>query len=73
MERQRDGLVGPLDLTDKIIAFECGELDEEEQIDLFQGLVDTGLAWELQGNYGRTANYLIDKGLIDGGGYARVV
>ena len=53
-----------LDLTDKIIAFEDGELTEEEVIELFQGLVDTGLAWQLQGFYGRTAKQLIDAGLV---------
>ena len=53
-----------LDLTDKIIAFEDGELTEEETIELFQGLVDTGLAWQLQGFYGRTAKQLIDAGLV---------
>ena len=53
-----------LDLTDKIIAFEDGELTEEEVIELFQGLVDTGLAWQLQGFYGRTAQQLIDAGLV---------
>jgi hypothetical protein len=36
---------GPLDLTDSIIAYEQGDLSEEETIDLFQGLIDSGLAW----------------------------
>lgn len=48
----------------KIIAYEEGELNYDEVIDLFQGLVDTGLAWELQGHYGRTAKDLIDSGCI---------
>lgn len=47
-----------------IIAYENGELDEEETLDLFQSLVDSGLAWRLQGHYGRTAKALIDAGLI---------
>jgi hypothetical protein len=53
-----------LDLTSDIIAFESGELDSDETIALFQRLVDSGLAWQLQGAYGRTAASLIEYGLI---------
>jgi hypothetical protein len=53
-----------MDQFDKIIAFEQGELDEEETIDLFQGLVNSGLAWQLQGSYGRMASALIRAGRI---------
>lgn len=49
--------------VDKIIALENGELPEAEVIDLFQELIDTGLCWQLQGCYGRTARDLIDAGL----------
>lgn len=47
-----------------IIAYESGELEEEEIIALFQRLVDTGLAWSLQGSYGREAVRLIEAGQI---------
>lgn len=50
------------DQLDKIIAYESGELDEAETIALFQELIDSGLAWQLQGSYGRTAARLIDAG-----------
>lgn len=53
-----------LDFTDRIIAYENGELDEDEVVELFQGLVDTGLAWQLQGSYGRAAHALIEAGLV---------
>ncbi len=49
---------------DGIIAYENGELDHEQIVELFQDLVDTGIAWQLQGSYGRTAQSLIDAGLV---------
>ena len=36
----------------------------EKQLEAWQLLLDTGLVWELQGWYGRTALQLIDQGLI---------
>jgi len=56
--------IPPFDLTNKIIAFESGELDEDGVIELFQYLVDTGMAWQLQGSYGREAMRMIDAGLV---------
>ena len=53
-----------MDQVDKIITFENGELDEDGIIELFQSLVDSGLAWQLQGSYGRTARDLINAGLV---------
>lgn len=47
-----------------MIAFEQGELDQDATVALFQQLVDTGLAWQLQGFYGRTAADLIRAGLV---------
>ena len=49
-------------LTDMIIKYEMGELDDMEIIALFQELIDTGHAWKLQGHYGRTAEALIEAG-----------
>lgn len=51
------------DITGDIIAYECGELGKEETIALFQKLIDSGMAWSLQGCYGRMAKALIDAGL----------
>ena len=36
---------------------------EEDQIQAWQYLIDTGLCWTLQGWYGRTAKHLIDVGI----------
>ena len=53
------------DLTTAIIAYETGEMETEaELLQLFQNLVDTGLAWSLQGSYGRTATALLEQGYI---------
>ena len=51
------------DITTNIIAYEDGELDQDQIVDLFQTLIDNGMAWSLQGHYGRTAKYLIEEGL----------
>lgn len=41
------------------------EADSEEQVlAAWQHLVDTGLAWQLQGSFGRTARQLINQGVI---------
>ena len=53
-----------MDVTDKIIAYEAGELDQDETIDLFQLLLDTGIIHHLQGSYQRAAGSLMNQGLI---------
>ena len=40
------------------------EVDEETYIEAWQFMVDTDLAWKLQGSYGRTAESLIKAGVI---------
>jgi len=37
---------------------------ESEQLCAWQYLVDVGLVWKLQGFFGRTANALIENGII---------
>ena len=52
-------------LVDNIIAYEQGELSDQEVVRLFADLVRSGMAWSLQGSYGRTATALIKEGWID--------
>lgn len=51
-----------MDNLDFIMAYESGEVTEQEMIDGFQSLIDSGLAWQLQGSYGRMAATLIASG-----------
>jgi hypothetical protein len=42
------------------------EAESEEQVlEAWQFLVNSGLAWQLQGFFGRTATQLIERGLIN--------
>jgi hypothetical protein len=51
------------DLCGFCMAFEEGQLDQTQTVAGFQHLIDTGLAWSLQGCYGRAAAALIKRGL----------
>lgn len=54
----------PSERLDLMMAFEDGTINRGDMIKLFQNLVDTGLAWRLQGFYGRTAQAMIESGLL---------
>ena len=54
----------PYDASACVEGFDGIEHDEETVISAWQYLIDTGLAWKLQGSYGRTAKYLIEEGII---------
>ena len=47
---------------DQIRAYEAGKLDAEQTVALFQSLIDSGMAWTLQGHYWRTAMQMIRAG-----------
>ncbi len=51
-----------MDLIDKIMSYESGEMSDADTIDFFQELIDSGQCWTLQGHYGRTAQALIEQG-----------
>jgi hypothetical protein len=50
--------------VNQIMAYESSQLNTKQTIKLFQNLEDSGMAYRLQGQYGRTATALIGKGLI---------
>lgn len=51
------------DQLSQMIAWEQGDLSQDETVALFQELIDSGLVWRLQGCYGRQASALVDGGL----------
>lgn len=57
-------VVTTFDVVGAIMAFEEGTLSEDDTIVLFQHLVDTGLAWSLQGAYGRMAAQMLADEVI---------
>lgn len=63
--RQAVPEAGQFDQLTAIMAYEAGDQGEAGTLELFQHLVDSGLAWQLQGHYGRTARALLDGGLIE--------
>ena len=54
-----------MDTVSQIMAYENGEMEEPEMIAFFQFLLDSGMIYSLQGSYQRTAQQLIDAGLIE--------
>ena len=53
-----------MNLVDGINRYESGEMTDVETVEFFQSLVNTGVAWQLQGHYGRTASWMINEGLV---------
>jgi hypothetical protein len=57
-----------MDYIDSIIAYEQGDMTEQEMVYFFAELIKSGIVWKLQGHYGRTASALIREGWIDSEG-----
>jgi hypothetical protein len=51
-----------------IVAYESGELNDAETLQLFADLIKSGEVWWMQGHYGRTATELLDNGYITADG-----
>ena len=56
------------DLVDRVMRYENGDMDQNEIVSFFGELVRSGLAWQLQGSYGRTAVALIKNGQLSQSG-----
>ena len=54
-----------MDTVSQIMAYESGEMEQAEMIAFFQFLLDSGMIYSLQGSYQRTAQQLIEAGLIE--------
>lgn len=57
------------DMMDAPLAIQiCEQLvmaEHDEEVEAWQYLIDTGLVWQLQGSYGRTAQRLIEEGVCN--------
>ena len=51
-------------LVDQLIAYEEGQITEDQEIAFFEHLIETGTCWQLSGHYQRVAATLIEAGLI---------
>ena len=58
-------MAGNMDVVGKIMAYESGELDNEEVFALFQFLLDSGMIHSLQGSYQRMAEELLLAGKVE--------
>jgi hypothetical protein len=62
-KRKKTALPGEIPSVDDIMRYEQGDMTQEETVTFFQKLIDSGMAWRLQGCYGRMAASLIENGL----------
>jgi hypothetical protein len=62
MSKTKVTVPGAMPSVDDIMRYEQGEMTKDETIKFFQGLIDSGMAWRLQGCYGRGASALIKAG-----------
>jgi hypothetical protein len=52
-------------LLPKVMEYESGNMtDREDIVEFFQELVNSGVAWKLQGHYGRIAQSMLETGEV---------
>ena len=49
--------------VDDFMRYEPDQMSHEEEVAFMQRLINNGMAWSLQGHYGRTAQHFISMGL----------
>lgn len=54
-----------MNLMERVVQYETEPQDLDWVIQFFADLIATGLAWQLQGHYGREAKAIIDEGIIN--------
>ena len=52
-------------ILNKIVKYEAGLMRDQEFFQFFQQLINSGVAWKLQGHYGRVAQNLIEEGICN--------
>ena len=58
------------DIIDYIMDYEMGNMSDLDTLKMFSELIKNGMAWNLQGHYGRTAKHLIENEyLMDNGDF----
>jgi len=53
--------MGGVDL-DLLMAYQGGPLSDEDTVELFQNLINSGLAWRLGSKFSRMAQHFLDSG-----------
>jgi hypothetical protein len=53
------------EIIDYIMDYESGELSDKDTLQMFSEMIKSGMAWSLQGHYGRTASALIEDGWLN--------
>ena len=51
-----------MEMIEDIERYENGEMNEEQEIEFFQSLLDTGIIFSLQGHYQRQMDRMIENG-----------
>ena len=54
-----------MNVYDKIVDYERGELNDKEVIEFFQYLISNDMIKNFQGHYHRMARFFIDEGLCE--------
>tara|TARA_B100000085_G_C18370513_1_gene442154 strand:+ start:587 stop:760 length:174 start_codon:yes stop_codon:yes gene_type:complete len=54
-----------MEMIEDIVRYENGEMNEEQEIEFFQSLLDTGIIFSLQGHYQRQMDRMIENGVVN--------